>query len=170
MAPPILPAPRIESFIIDFVLENFHTNIFLGILLDGVDERVNVGERAIQMIVKIGCVEQFPDAVIIGLQSPNHLICLVERPVRVGKNLFDFGILELIGIVDMPLFQRNRVSNQKERTEMVMLAAQYLDDETVLNKLPFITVDEVERILMAKDAESHDRFEEPEEPKSLSEE
>lgn len=59
-------------------------------------------------------------------------------------------ILQLIGIDDTPVFKRNRISNQKEQTEMVMLAANYLDDETVLKKLPFITVDEVESILEKK--------------------
>lgn len=59
-------------------------------------------------------------------------------------------ILELMGIDDTPLFKRNRISNQKEQTEMVMMAANYLDDETVLKKLPFVTVDEVETILAKK--------------------
>ena len=59
-------------------------------------------------------------------------------------------ILALIGIEDYPVFDRNRISNEKEETEMIMLAANYLDDETVLNKLPFITVDEVDGILARK--------------------
>ena len=70
------------------------------------------------------------------------------------------GILNLIGIDDMPLFNRNRVSNQKERTDMVLLAAQYLDDETVLKKLPFITPDEIESILLKKDLADQDIVEE----------
>ena len=36
------------------------------------------------------------------------------------------GILGILGVDDMPIFNRNRISNQKERTEMVMLAANYL--------------------------------------------
>lgn len=63
------------------------------------------------------------------------------------------GILNLIGIEDVPIFNRNRVSNQKERTDMVMLAAQYLDDETIIRKLPFITPDEVDGILLRKEKE-----------------
>lgn len=61
-------------------------------------------------------------------------------------------ILSILGIDDMPIFKRNRVSNQKEKTEMVLLAANYLDDETILKNLPFITVDEVAEILAKKDA------------------
>lgn len=60
------------------------------------------------------------------------------------------GILGILGIDDMPIFKRNRVSNQKEKTETVMLAANYLDDETILKNLPFITVDEVQDILARK--------------------
>lgn len=65
-------------------------------------------------------------------------------------NEFVQQILALIGIEDYPVFDRNRISNEKEETEMIMLAANYLDDETVLNKLPFITVDEVDGILARK--------------------
>ena len=74
-------------------------------------------------------------------------------------------ILDMMGIDDTPIFQRNRVSNQKEQTEMVVMAAQYLDDQTILEKLPFITVDEVDGILLRKDGESMGRFmdEEPNE-------
>ena len=68
-------------------------------------------------------------------------------------------ILDMMGIDDTPLFQRNRVSNQKEQTEMVMLAANYMDDQTILEKLPFITVDEVDGILARKDGETFERFE-----------
>ena len=41
-------------------------------------------------------------------------------------------ILKLNGIDDTPIFKRNRISNQKEQVEMVMQAANYLDDETLL--------------------------------------
>ena len=68
-------------------------------------------------------------------------------------NLFIQQILALIGIEDYPVFDRNRIANEKEETEMVMLAANYLDDKTVLDKLPFITVDEVDTILARKGSE-----------------
>ena len=63
-------------------------------------------------------------------------------------------ILALIGIDDMPQFKRNRISNQYEQTQMVMMAADKLDDETLLNKLPFISVDEVQKVLANRDAEA----------------
>lgn len=57
-------------------------------------------------------------------------------------------ILALIGIEDYPLFDRNRISNELEETQMLTMAAQYLDRETIVRKLPFVTVDEVDGILM----------------------
>ena len=69
------------------------------------------------------------------------------------------GILEIIGIDDMPIFSRNRIGNQKERTEMVLMAAQYMDDETILKKLPFITPDEIDSILTKLDKDSQEAFE-----------
>ena len=79
------------------------------------------------------------------------------------------GVLNIIGIDDMPIFQRNRVSNRMEQTQMVMMAANYLDDETVIRKLPFITPDEVEGILARKMANDQEAFE-PEEDETPEEE
>lgn len=84
-------------------------------------------------------------------------------------NEFIQQILELIGIEDYPIFDRNRISNELEETQMVMMAANYLDDETVLKHLPFITVDEIDGILLKKDQETAGRInlekqEEEEEP------
>lgn len=69
------------------------------------------------------------------------------------------GILYIIGVDDVPIFQRNRISNQMERTQMVMMAANYLDDETIIRKLPFITPDEVDGILARKLAKDTEAFE-----------
>ena len=60
------------------------------------------------------------------------------------------NILGLMGVDDMPLFKRNRVSNVKEKTETVMLCANVLDQETILKNLPFISVDEVYEIMDRK--------------------
>ena len=57
---------------------------------------------------------------------------------------------------------------------MVLSAAQYLDDETILAKLPFVTVDEVEEILKKKDAEDETRYvseqEQPQEEEEVTNE
>ena len=72
-------------------------------------------------------------------------------------------ILSLMGIEDTPQFKRNRISNQLEQTQMILSAANYLDDETVLSKLPFVNVDEVMQILAKRDVEDQSRFEQEEE-------
>lgn len=75
--------------------------------------------------------------------------------------ILDFieGLLTVAGLdADIPTFKRSRIINQAEQTEMIISAAEYLDDETVLSKLPFLTVDEIKDILARKDAEGSRRF------------
>jgi len=68
------------------------------------------------------------------------------------------GILDLIGVDDQPTFKRSTIINQTEETNMVLAAAQYLDNETILKHLPFINVDEIEQILDNKTREEASRF------------
>ena len=68
------------------------------------------------------------------------------------------GILAIIGVDDVPVFQRNRLSNRMEQTQMVMMSANYLDDETIIKKLPFITPDEVDGILAKKEEKDQAMF------------
>jgi hypothetical protein len=72
------------------------------------------------------------------------------------------GLLGLIGVEDTPTFTRSKVVNQSEETQMVLASAQYLDDETILRKLPFITADEVDDILERRGLEEYDRYGEEE--------
>ena len=75
-------------------------------------------------------------------------------------NDFVGGILELNGIDDEPVFNRSKITNQTEQTTMILAAAQYLDDETILKHLPFLSVDEVDGIMKAKAKEEANRFDE----------
>jgi hypothetical protein len=68
------------------------------------------------------------------------------------------GVLAVAGIEDTATFKRSQIVNRKEETEMLLLAAEYIDDETMLRKLPFLTEDEIEGILQRKDAEEIDRY------------
>lgn len=68
------------------------------------------------------------------------------------------GLLELAGIDDVPTYKRSQIVNEAEVTEMVLAAAAYLDDETVLRKLPWITVDEVADIMKKRTGEELARF------------
>ena len=68
-------------------------------------------------------------------------------------------ILKLIGIEDSPSFKRTRITNMAEDTQMILSAADYLDTETVLQHLPFLSPDEIEDIMEKKQAEEAERFE-----------
>lgn len=76
------------------------------------------------------------------------------------RNLYDFmdEILRLAGIEDEVSFKRSKIANEEEYTQMVLSAGAYLDEETVLKKLPWVSVDEVDGIVQKKDAEEADRF------------
>lgn len=68
--------------------------------------------------------------------------------------LIDFvrQICDVAGIPDVePVFTWNKVINQLEDTQMVLSAAEYLDDETILRHLPWIMPEEVPEILKRKD-------------------
>ena len=68
------------------------------------------------------------------------------------------NILKLQGIEDIPQFKRNKIANQSEATTMILQASNYLDDETVLKHLPFLSPDEIETILKNKEKEESERF------------
>lgn len=67
------------------------------------------------------------------------------------------ALFKIVGIEDVPSFTRSKVTNQLEQTQMVLLAANYLDDEAILNKLPWLTQEEVAEILKRRSAEEIDR-------------
>lgn len=71
---------------------------------------------------------------------------------------FLYQLFALIGIDDEPTFTRSKIVNQLEQTQMVLLAAGYLDDETILSKLPWLTQEEIANILKRKSAEELDRY------------
>lgn len=71
---------------------------------------------------------------------------------------FLYQLFALIGIDDDPTFTRSKIVNQLEQTQMVLLAASYLDDETILSKLPWLTQEEIANILKRKSAEEVERY------------
>ena len=68
------------------------------------------------------------------------------------------NILELAGIDDDPSFKRSMIVNITEENNMVLAAAQYLDNETILKHLPFISPDEINEILDNTTREEAERF------------
>lgn len=119
--------------------------------------------------IRAGLYEDFGglDVHTIAAGATNDHIDAAYQPMDEEADAFEFQIIEFVqqilkflGIEDTPIFKRNRISNQKEQTDMVLSASDYLDDETILTKLPFISVDEVPDILARRDQEIDDQFEE----------
>lgn len=69
------------------------------------------------------------------------------------------ALLTLINVEDSPTFKRTKVVNMAEETNMILAAAEYLDSETVLKHLPFLSPDEIDDIIKAKQAEEMERYE-----------
>ena len=77
------------------------------------------------------------------------------EPLNEAADLFEYrlieaihGLLALAGLpIEDPTFTRSQVANQTEMTQNVMLAAQYLDDETVIELLPFMTPEQKKRAI-----------------------
>lgn len=129
--------------------------------------------------IRAGIYEDFGglDVHTIAAGATNDHIDAAYQPMDEEADDFEFQVIEfvqqilkLMGLEDTPVFKRNRISNQKEQTDMILSAADYLDDETLLNKLPFVSVDEVAEILLRKEQDAQDQFEiETEETKETDE-
>lgn len=68
------------------------------------------------------------------------------------------GLMRIAGIDDYPKFRRSQMSNELEQTQMIMSCANILDTQTILEHLPFLTVDEVPAILERIQAEEIKRL------------
>lgn len=119
--------------------------------------------------IRAGIYEDFGglDVHTIAAGATNDHIDAAYQPVDEEADDFEFQLDEffehlftLLGLDtgNIPVFKRNRISNELEQTQMVLMAAEYLDEETVIQKLPFITVDEVADILKKMMAEKENRY------------
>lgn len=118
--------------------------------------------------IRAGIYEDFGalDVHTVAAGATNDHIDAAYQPMDENADDFEYQVIEfvqqvlkLMGIEDVPVFKRNRVSNQTEQTQMVLSAAEYLDQQTILQKLPFVSVDEVQDIIARKDAEGQERLE-----------
>lgn len=118
--------------------------------------------------IRQGIYEDFGalDVHEVNANSTNDHLDAAYQPMDENADDFEYQIIEfvqrLLAVAGLgentPQFKRNRVSNQKETVEMVLSEAEYLDDETILNKLPNITPDEVAEILKRKGIEDRERM------------
>ena len=71
--------------------------------------------------------------------------------------LIDFvqQILELAGIDDEPTFRWNRIINQLEQTQMLMLAKEYMTDDLIIKHLPFLTPEEADDVIEQRELDGY---------------
>lgn len=110
-------------------------------------------------------VEQIAAGNVTATQIEAAYEPLNEKTDEFEMCVHDFiqGILAVAGVKDEAAFKRSQIVNRQEETDMILSAAQYLDDETIVKKLPFMLPDEVEDVLKRKDNEAAKRIvEDPE--------
>lgn len=132
-----------------------------------VQEVPHVARSEYLKMIRDGIYEDFGalDVHTVAAGSTNDHIDAAYQPMDENAADFEYWvgtairqILALQGIDDAPVFKRQRISNQKEQVEMVVMEAQWLDSATVLRKLPNISAEEVAAIIEAMDAEDMGRF------------
>ncbi len=99
--------------------------------------------------------------------ATNDQIQAAYEPINQKTDLFEYqvtefinGILSLADIEDEPSYTRSQMSNRAETAELVLSAAEYLDDEYITSKLLtlFGDADKISDVLKRKDAEAADRY------------
>jgi SPP1 family phage portal protein len=118
-------------------------------------------------MIRSGLYEDFGalDVHTVAAGATNDHIDAAYQPMDENADDFEFWvgeaiqqILALQGIDDYPEFKRNRISNQKEQVEMVVMEAQWLDAQTILKKLPNISAEEIAAIMGSIQDEDMARF------------
>ena len=126
----------------------------------------NARKEYLQMI-RNGIYEDFGalDVHTVAAGATNDHIDAAYQPMDENASDFEYQVSEfvqqllgLMGVEDTPVFKRTRISNQQEQVDMVVAEAQWLDQETILRKLPNIAPDEVQAILDRLEDEDQDRM------------
>lgn len=112
--------------------------------------------------------EDFQIVNVTALASGNKTATEIRaayEPMNNKADQYEYCVLDflnslfaLIGIEDEPSFTRSMIANQLEETQMVLSAAQYLDDELVIKKLKWITPEEADELIKRKDNDNASRF------------
>lgn len=120
-------------------LESIRESLYEGIGGFNIKQLINGDRTATEIQANYNAMDQEADA-------------LKTRVSEYLKNL-----LSLVGRKDRPQYKRNRIANLLEQTQMVVMAAEYLSTRAILEKLPWITADEVDTILAEKSGEADER-------------
>ena len=80
-------------------------------------------------------------------------------------DMFEYQLIEFIknilavaGMEGEPSFKRNRIANVTEETQTILSAATVLDDETIVELLPFLTPEQAETVKKRKQNEDMNRL------------
>ena len=106
------------------------------------------------------------DVHTVAAGATNDHIDAAYQPMDAEADDFEYQIIQAVTQIlkikgiepEVPLFKRNRISNQMEQVQMVGMEANWLDEETILQKLPNITVDEIPGILERLTESNASRF------------
>lgn len=118
-------------------------------------------------MIRSGIYEDFGalDVHTVAAGATNDHIDAAYQPMDENASDFEYQVsefvqqlLKLMGIDDTPVFKRSRISNQKEQVDMVVAEAQWLDQETILKKLPNVSPGEVQAILDRLGEEEQERM------------
>ena len=97
----------------------------------------------------------------------NDQIMAAYEPLNQKTDQFEYQvtafikeILRLAGVEDEPTYTRSQMSNRKESIELVLSAAEYLDDEYITRKILTILGDgdKADEVISRRDAENAARF------------
>lgn len=89
------------------------------------------------------------------------------QPLDENADDFEYQIIscveklaEIVGVGEVtPIFKRNRVANSSEIVQMLVMLADILDVETIIDHIPFISVDDKQDVLNRINTESYNRLE-----------
>ena len=118
--------------------------------------------------IRKGIYEDFGalDVHQVSANSTNDHLAAAYQPMDENADDFEYqisdAVQQLLVVAGLgehePQYKRNMIANQREQVDMVMAEAEYLDEQTILEKLPNITVDEVEEILKRRGVEDLERM------------
>lgn len=123
--------------------------------------------QAVLEELRNGIYEDFGalDVHTVAAGSTNDHIDAAYQPM--DENAADFEhwvgdavaqLLALQGIEDRPVFKRQRISNLKEQVEVLVQEAAWLDEGTIIRKLPNVTPEEYQAIMEGREGEDVGRL------------
>lgn len=84
----------------------------------------------------------------VGIEAATINLNLKADGLEWGAFAFVQGVLRLIGVETEEIsFKRREIVNKSEIVQDIILMSEYLDDETVLKKIPYIEQEEIPQIL-----------------------